>query len=229
MTYYHYLPKDQQLHQKYHKVFINGISWPLSYQDEKIFSITIRHAQTEEMPLKSKLNLKLNLATLVITFMGIDKKSQKQVKKLEEMLEMVNKELNAPLDSQAWKEVEGSGKAFLAVCQDKAIGVVTTDPIHSIDQCKWMIYKTQTIVPNQTNSAIKIGISRIWTAPNFRRLGIAKHLLQCVVSNSVYGVKLNKNEIGFSQPSTSGGLLAKSFNGVKHKSGEVLIPIYIEQ
>lgn len=234
MTYFPHIPKDKELHVKYHKKFVGGVTWPSSLHNKEGVLLTKSIRRTEKRSLL--LLLLLLPLPIVVTFVSVSKSSNLQLKKVEEILTMVNSELSAPRDSQEWKngatnkDVPIEGRAFVAITQNKAIAIVTTDPIYSTaTQCKWMVHKNQSIVPNQVNNFIKIGISRIWTAPNYRYMGIAKYLLQCVMEHSIYGVTLSKNEIGFSQPSFAGGLLAKSFNGVVHKSGEILIPVYIEK
>lgn len=217
MTYTQ-LPKDRDLHKRHHHLFINGVSWPRS-QDAPVMKTTVRK-------IDSSTSYQVEIYT-------VDKSSTVQIRRVEELLKMVNSELNAPQDSQEWKSnnpaVAVPARAFVAVVNGRAVAVCTTDSIHDTDlQCRWMVYKSQKIVPGQVNRAIRLGISRIWTASNYRRLGIADKLLQCVLEHSVFGVTLAKSELGFSQPSFAGGLLAKHFNGVIHKSGETLIPVYIE-
>lgn len=56
-----------------------------------------------------------------------------------------------------------------------------------------------------------VGISRIWTSGASRRKGIALDLLDCVVSNYIYGMEIPKNQIAFSQPTESGKRLAQKF------------------
>ncbi|CAH2354430.1 N-acetyltransferase Eco1p [[Candida] railenensis] len=245
MTYFPHIPKDKELHVKYHKKFVSGVSWPPSLHDKEGVLMTKSVRPTEKRRMlssssssSSSSSLSLSSSSpIVISFVSVSKSSNSQLRKVEDLLTLVNSELSAPRDSQEWKknhttseDVSIEGRAFVAIYQNKAIAIVTTDPIYSrATQCKWMVHKNQSIVPNQVNNSIKIGISRIWTAPNYRYMGIAKYLLQCVMEHSIYGVTLSKNEIGFSQPSFAGGLLAKSFNGVLHKSGEILIPVYMEK
>ncbi|KAJ1651800.1 hypothetical protein IWQ61_007719 [Dispira simplex] len=55
------------------------------------------------------------------------------------------------------------------------------------------------------------GISRVWVAPRFRRRHIAHHLLDAVCQFFVYGLTIPRRQLAFSQPTTQGILLAKSF------------------
>ncbi|KAG7665481.1 ECO1 [[Candida] subhashii] len=221
MTYNLHIPSDKEIHNKYHTNFVNGIIWPITLIENGLDNFTLLF----KSPSKSTKR-----ETIRASIFTIDKNNKKQVQKVDQLLGMVNKELNAADDSKQWKNIAfESSKAFVAVIYNKAVGLCTTDLIDSEENSKWMIHSTQTIVPNQTNPRAKIGISRIWIAPKWRQYGIATRLLNIVMENSIYGVRLMKSQIAFSQPSTNGGLLAKSFNGVVHKkSGEILIPVYIE-
>ena len=56
-----------------------------------------------------------------------------------------------------------------------------------------------------------LGISRIWTNRGHRRRGIATRLLECACSTFVYGMKIPKDAVAFSQPSESGKLFAENW------------------
>lgn len=58
-----------------------------------------------------------------------------------------------------------------------------------------------------------LGISRIWTSNQHRKQGIATRLLDCVRSNFLYGLQIEKDKVAFSQPTESGGKLAKKWHG----------------
>jgi N-acetyltransferase len=58
-----------------------------------------------------------------------------------------------------------------------------------------------------------VGVSRIWTSKSFRRKGIANNLLECVMNQFIYGMEIDKDELAFSQPTESGGQLARAWYG----------------
>lgn len=58
-----------------------------------------------------------------------------------------------------------------------------------------------------------VGVSRIWTSQAFRRKGIANNLLECVMSQFIYGMEIEKSEVAFSQPTESGCQLARAWYG----------------
>jgi N-acetyltransferase len=58
-----------------------------------------------------------------------------------------------------------------------------------------------------------LGISRIWTSSRHRKCGIATTLLEAARSNFLYGMTVEKDLIAFSQPTESGGKLARKWFG----------------
>jgi N-acetyltransferase len=62
-----------------------------------------------------------------------------------------------------------------------------------------------------------LGISRIWTSNLWRRQGVASALLECARQNTIYGVSLPKASVAFSQPTASGGCLARTWFGTAAK------------
>ena len=229
MTYNPHISQDKLLHNKYHTNFINGIPWNYKTDNDVLI---IENFTLVETPKLNSTGKSLKLTKTRHTFKGsiicINKSNKRHIQKVELLLSMVNQELNASQDSGQWKKPEfDKSKAFVIIIDNKAIGLCTTDTIQP-DQGRWMIHKTQSIVPNQINRNVVIGISRIWISRKWRQYGLGKKLLNVVLKNSIYSVQLLKNQVAFSQPSFSGGMLAKSFNGVIHKSGEMLLPVYIE-
>ncbi|KAI3405834.2 ECO1 [Candida oxycetoniae] len=225
MTYNSSIATDVAMHRRYHTEFSNGISWPSALATRAVletYNIVVTVKSNKLGQLKNSVKRETKKAVV----QTIDKSNKKQVEKVEQLLKMVNRELNACDDSKQWRsEKFENSKAFVLVVENKAIGVCTTDTIN----CgQWLVHETQFVVPNQTIKNVCIGISRIWIAPKWRQNGAARFLLNCVLKNSIYGKVLSRNQIAFSQPSHGGGLLAKSFNGVLHKSGKFLIPIYQE-
>ena len=225
MTYSSQVRADVDAHKKYHTQFTIGITWPHALNLKPLSSFTV--IRKERTSTLGKLKSSTTSKRFKVDIQTIDKHNKKHIEKVEQILSMVNKELNATEDSKQWMSTKfETSKAFVVLIDGKAIGLCTTD---SINDAQWMVYKSQTVVPNQVLKNVRVGISRIWISADWRQHGLAKELLNCVMKNSIYGQVLRKNQIAFSQPSYSGGLLAKAFNGVVHKSGELLIPVYYEQ
>ncbi|KAI9707161.1 MAG: hypothetical protein M1836_000121 [Candelina mexicana] len=78
-------------------------------------------------------------------------------------------------------------------------------------------------ISKQSDSAV-LGISRIWVSVSHRRRGIALALLDGAAKDFVYGMTIPKELIAFSQPTESGGRLARRwFGDSKHWR------VYLEQ
>ena len=56
-----------------------------------------------------------------------------------------------------------------------------------------------------------LGISRIWTSNLYRNQRIATKLLDCARSSFLYGMTIEKDRVAFSQPTESGGQLARKW------------------
>ena len=216
MTYQKLAKRDQDLHKKYHYTFVQGPKIDMGSQ----------------VPLSSS-RLVLKNVSFDCKIYDVQKDLKKMVQKAEGILAMVNQDLNAPKENPAWKKRRGTaieGKAFIMVINQRVVSLCATEPITDAKkQTRWMIHRTQEVVPQQRNLNCKLGISRIWVASHWRRNGLGMMMLNLVTKRLVYGMTLGKMELAFSQPSYSGGLLAKRFCGIKHKSGEILVPIYLEE
>lgn len=208
MSYHRHIASDSTVHRQYHDRFTNGVKWT---GGSVVLLVTLA---TRGRPQTASI-------------VAIDKHQRCHVARTDQILAMVNQELHAPPASQRWKDATVNANAFVAVVGARAVAVCTTEPVLG-DARRWMVHRTQTLVPNQINKSVRMGILRIWVAPKWRRMGLARALLAVVLNKSVYGMELNKNEVAFSQPSYSGGELARDWNGVVHRSGEVLVPVYLE-
>jgi len=62
---------------------------------------------------------------------------------------------------------------------------------------------------------VVVGVSRIWTSRTFRKKGIANNLLDCVVTQFIYGLDIEKEQVAFSQPTDMGAALAKNWYGAE--------------
>lgn len=217
MSYHASLPQDQKIHAKLHATFTDGLNWKISSADA----------------IKDSFQLRENISKNDVRIVEILKDSAYHKACVEKLLVIVNQELNAPSGNNAWKSHTDSkvqGKAFVVIIKARAVGVCITEPIKDLaKQARWMLYRNQEIVPDQVNSLPILGISRIWVASRWRRHGLGLRMLDCVRKHLVYGMTIKPVEIAFSQPSCAGGKLAKQFNGVKHKSGEILLLVYLEQ
>jgi N-acetyltransferase len=68
-------------------------------------------------------------------------------------------------------------------------------------------------VSTTADPAVLLGISRIWVSSASRRRGLARTLLDCARANFSYGLVVDKRRTAFSQPTESGGRLARRYFG----------------
>lgn len=73
--------------------------------------------------------------------------------------------------------------------------------------------KSSSISISSTSDLANLGISRIWTSNQHRKQGVATRLLDTARSNFIYGLTVEKDKVAFSQPTESGGKLARKWFG----------------
>ncbi|BCS22960.1 ESCO family N-acetyltransferase [Aspergillus puulaauensis] len=168
----------------------------------------------------------------------VDRKSSPTAKnQAKKVLEVISKELSSPVieDEVLWSQTEppkhlrknGASesvdryKVFLHMKDSRCVGACLTERIwesHAVDKASLQADGTDSAVTvrNETHSAV-VGISRIWTSGSSRRKGIAMDLLDCVVSNFIYGMEIPKDQVAFSQPTNSGKNLAQAFFGTENE------------
>ncbi|KAH3687872.1 hypothetical protein WICPIJ_001165 [Wickerhamomyces pijperi] len=202
MSYLKNVQSDIKLHEKYHQRLVNGIGLSNTSTFTKIEQFT-----------PTEFIVKVNA------------KKAAEVSKTLELLQIVNQSLNAPDDNDFWMNQTGeNGSAFLYIKDKTAVAIVT---ITKETQGKWYSIEDGRIVSDK-EIPILCGISRIFCASSQRRQGISIKLLDSVRRHMIYGVVVPKSKLAWSQPSFSGGKLASVYNGVKHKSGRILVPVYKE-
>lgn len=118
-------------------------------------------------------------------------------------------------------------KIYLFVSGEKCVGLCLTERISiaykvmqnkevANDRADLEASKSSSISISREAEPAILGISRIWTSVSHRRKGIAAALLDAVRGNFIYGMEVSKDMVAFSQPTESGGLLAKDwFGGAK--------------
>lgn len=79
--------------------------------------------------------------------------------------------------------------------------------------CLCALYVDNRFALSETPRSAILGISRVWVCADRRRRGIATRLLDCARENFVYGMKIEKDDVAFSQPTESGGALARGWFG----------------
>lgn len=73
--------------------------------------------------------------------------------------------------------------------------------------------QSSSISVSATSDPAILGISRIWTSKEHRKQGVARKLLDSVRTDFLYGLAIEKKKVAFSQPTESGGNLARRYFG----------------
>lgn len=216
--------EDVALHKKYHDMNSSGVDLGRAFVKANTTRWVYEAARFDE-------------GYVVI----VDRKSSPTAKNQAiKVLEVVNKDLsstNIP-DSVLWSQTEPPKsakkkqdekeeidryKVFLHMKDSKCVGLCLTEriwesrPVEPAGEGgkgaeKWQSNSSSITVGGAVHPAV-VGISRVWTSKSSRRKGIAMDLLDCVVSNFIYGMEIPKEQIAFSQPTESGCRLAESFFG----------------
>ncbi|KAH7586624.1 zinc-finger of acetyl-transferase ESCO [Nakaseomyces glabratus] len=217
---------DVATHKKYHDLHINGRNWSQTWGfpiHDTTPSTIIATPSSSPFKTGKSVNNKNNERIVMI-----QENKPAEVKAMLEIMDIVNQELNAPQDeNNFWRKpnAEHQGKAIVYIKDKKAVGAITVEVLKQ-HKCRWMIYETRTLVEH-VRPQFTLGISRIWVCRAQRGKGIAEKLLDAARISAIPGQNVDKMKLAWSQPSDSGGKLAKKYNGVKHKSGHILIPCYL--
>lgn len=112
-------------------------------------------------------------------------------------------------------------KVFLYLDGDNCVGFCLAEKISSACQVVNSDAgqkSSEQVIPTSNSSSIScsttadvalLGIARIWTSKSYRGRGIAFDLLDCARGSFFYGMEVPKDLVAFSQPTESGGRLAK--------------------
>jgi hypothetical protein len=95
-------------------------------------------------------------------------------------------------------------EACTVLAQDKASEQPAQTPAEPQSSC---------ISISTAADKVLVGISRIWVSSQFRKQGLARRLLDCTRSDFMYGLIVEKHLTAFSQPTESGGKLARKYFG----------------
>ncbi|KAF2760743.1 hypothetical protein EJ05DRAFT_507999 [Pseudovirgaria hyperparasitica] len=117
-------------------------------------------------------------------------------------------------------------KAFLYIKGQKCVGMCLAeslskactvlapeDAASGINQPLSSPASTSSMIVSTKPEKAMMGISRIWTSGAHRKANVARNLLDCAVDNFLYGLKVPKSLVAFSQPTDSGFNLARKWFG----------------
>lgn len=223
MTYSPSIIDDTTTHKNYHEMHLKGKKWPNTWGLGILLTSSNDSSRLTPPSSSSKMGA---LSARDERIIMVRSDHQAEVRTTIHILDIVNSELHAPHnENEFWCRPNSSGRAFLYVKEDRAVGVLTVELLKP-ERCRWMIYEDRSIVDGVEPRFI-LGISRIWVCRTQRNKGIATRLLEAARCNTIYGKTIEKWAMAWSQPTDSGGKLASHYNGVMHKSGKLLIPCYI--
>ncbi|KAJ4990775.1 hypothetical protein SVAN01_03784 [Stagonosporopsis vannaccii] len=97
-------------------------------------------------------------------------------------------------------------EAFTVLAQDQAAEQQTQTQTQTLDESQ-----SSSISVSTAADTVLLGISRIWVSNQFRKQGLARKLLDCTRSDFMYGMTVEKRLTAFSQPTESGGKLARKY------------------
>ncbi|PSN62628.1 hypothetical protein BS50DRAFT_502482, partial [Corynespora cassiicola Philippines] len=116
-------------------------------------------------------------------------------------------------------------KAYLYVRGQKCVGLCLAERIHEactvldqgdVSKAAGQLpegFQGSSISISEATEPAMLGISRIWTSNLQRKQGIATRLLDSARSEFQYGMTIDKAKVAFSQPTESGGKLARKWFG----------------
>ncbi|KAJ5692139.1 hypothetical protein N7462_001562 [Penicillium macrosclerotiorum] len=213
-----YIPsnsEDAALHKKFHEMNSTGVDLGKAFMRANASRWVYEATRFDE-------------GYVVIVDRKATASARNQAKKV---LEVVNKELSSPEidDEVLWSQAEPPKhlledipeeqvdryRVFLHMKDSRCVGLCLTERIWESrpvirGATNGATHNSSVSVSDELHPAI-VGVSRIWTSGASRRKGIALDLLDCVVSNFIYGMEIPKDRIAFSQPTESGKRLADRF------------------
>jgi N-acetyltransferase len=213
-------PEDAALHKKFHAQNVGGIDLGKKFVDSIFVNQKVWSGSSGEM--------------IIVVNRSAEARKRRVI---ESVLDVVEKELGGVgIDrEELWTEVSGTSdtdstakcdryKAYLYIRGYKCVGVCLTERIRKAFEVQVSDAEQAKVTPQQParSSSITIssdskpailGVSRIWTSTFARRSGFARKMLDCGLDNFLYGMKVPKDMVAFSQPTESGGNLARNWFG----------------
>ncbi|KAF9731233.1 hypothetical protein PMIN06_012085 [Paraphaeosphaeria minitans] len=227
MEYVPSLAEDAALHRKFHAMNIGGvdISKAMSERlrqnqvwsgEERSFVAVV--SRRDALALRNKAREVLKIVNTELGAVPIpDEALWSQTRK-----SILSTKLAAQGAQQAKQEHSDHStsdryKVYLYVQGSKCVGACLAERIQEAfpvegDQLPADINSSSICVSEARKPAI-LGISRIWTSTSHRKHGVATTLLDSARSTLLYGMTIGKELVAFSQPTESGGKLARKWHG----------------
>lgn len=217
MTYVRSSTEDSALHDKYHTRDLNGVDLGKPFR---------KWAETRQV-------WRGRDGALVVPVDRTDKSFERR--KACEVLDIVQTELGAVDigEQELWSRLtEGYGieaeqrgryRAFMYLVGLKCVGLCLAKHIRTARRVVEHVrtdadegFENRGLLVSEEVENAMVGISRIWTSKSHRGRGIAGLMLGCVARNFHPKGPVQKTQIAFSQPTTSGTALARRWMGQEY-------------
>ena len=226
--------EDAALHRMYHdmdkegvemgKAFMKGSAMRWAYEVPHIEGLVVVVDRKTSPPAKAQVKKVLEVVNKELSSVEIDEATLWSQRSLQPAGELNNTVKQS--DSEERNDHRSDRyKVFLHIKDGKCVGLCLAERITTGQKVKANLLDksdsnetakeriSSSISVEEKSSPAVVGISRIWTSRAFRRKGIATNLLDCVMNNFIYGMEIGKEEVAFSQPTESGGKLAREWFG----------------
>ncbi|KAI9735919.1 MAG: N-acetyltransferase O1 (Establishment of cohesion protein 1) [Cirrosporium novae-zelandiae] len=235
--------EDDELHKKYHSLNVEGVDVGKTFVNEtvsrRIYLSKSRKASTLDAEgyivvidrgcpgmIKKKAENVLNVVNKELSAVDIDDTQLwSGVRPSNSSLDERNPKISTREKTEEDENSEqGRFKIFLHIKGNKCVGLCLAESIKQAYRVEenngggrrpsaHTRAKSSSISISKQAVPGIVGISRIWTSKSHRRQGIAEALLDSARSYFVYGMKVPKKMIAFSQPTESGCRLAENWFG----------------
>uniref|UniRef100_A0A182WEB8 N-acetyltransferase domain-containing protein n=1 Tax=Anopheles minimus TaxID=112268 RepID=A0A182WEB8_9DIPT len=135
------------------------------------------------------------------------------LKKVQGVLEVVDSELGFA----AQGELPDGACVYLAIARTTVLGICVVQPVQYANRmiCLEGLHGVPIDCYSSEFYPAKCGISRLWVAPKYRRLGIGRKLVSSIRYHYIFGYTMTYDEIAFGAPTEMGKLFAESTTGRK--------------
>lgn len=231
MSYHPSTPDDEALHKRFHAKSVGGVDFALKPPPPHDSKRVVWRAPEGDAYV-----------------LGVNRTATAAEKrKAKEVLEVVDSELGAA-EIALWRDsdedvVGGGGggaerfKVYLYIQGRKCVGACLAERIERAYYVREDVggagagAGSSSLEVESVSRPALMGVARIWTCSSHRRRGIAARLLDCARETFIYGMHLEKDMVAFSQPTESGGGLARGWFCVDGKGKEVKQrwAVYVEE